>query len=470
MANRCALAVVLALCASLVAAAGAPAAPQTLTRFVPSVAEGPLGDPSFSFSGPGLAGDSVAWARALPGGRWLVESGTPGVAPSRVARTRRPAAQTHVVGLIGASPTRIAWSDLAWNALNAHDGRSQMVRDDILATDLSSRVTSCGESGPPCCTGYCLLSRSADLDGDVLAYAERTDAGWDMVVDDLTSTAPPMRLTTERAVVPVVRVAGRYVAFMSFRSQDGAGVVVHDWRSGAEVYRVELRFLLDLQADGKVVTSGTDRALSWSSPAEPQPHRILNVPDSSYLLRVAMAGDRLAIIEQDDSGDQRVVSVSLDGERRVVAQSRHRSQRIFGGLAFDGDRVAWTALECGLVSVVLEPDAASSDGSATPTCTPPKLREFHVSPAGDVVAHVVCAAGCRGRLSGYFATDPRTRFARRTIALPPSPTPTRIVLRPSAAARPRLRRRTVRVQLLFSGRDGRGNLVGASRAGTLKRP
>jgi translation initiation factor IF-1 len=471
MALRSTAAVVLALSAALACASATSAAPQVVTQFVPSVAEGSLSDTNRSFSAPGLYGDAVAWTRAMPTGEWTVQSAVPG-SPARAHWiSRLPDADTHIVGLVGASPTRIAWFDLAWNVLSAHDMRSQVLRDEFRTTGSNVPVDRCGEGGPPCCTDYCPLFRSSDLDGDVLAYVDGTSSRGDVVVDDLSSDAPPVRLDVQGSVNLTARVAGRYVAYMRLRADDYIDVIVVDWRSGGEVHRVEAQYLYDLQSDGKVLTTGPGRTLSWSSPSEPAHHPIFEVPQDRSHVGLRIAEDRIAMVEYDTAGHQRVVTSDLSGNRHVVAQAHHDpSQRVLVNLAFDGHRVAWTALQCGLVSVLLEPRAMEGVAPAPPACTPPKLRKISRTAGGDIVAHVVCAEGCRGRLRGYFASGFQRRFARRSVELAPSTEPRRVVLRVATQHRKRFRARKVPVQVIFTGEDGGGNTVGTSGVGTLRRP
>lgn len=460
----------------------AQAAPQTVKQFAPSHRETPGSlYPYYSFSGPELAGPvSVAWARSLPGGGWVVETANPGGPGSQViARVVRPASDYHLIGLVGASATRIAWTDIAFYVVNAHDGRVQVVRDGLYATDrpgMERAVMGCGgPSTPPCaCQTYCdSTPPAADLEGNVLAYVEGDFSDRTIVVDDLASEADPVRVPAGSGVFDFVRIAGDRLLYLDISTNQPVAVV-YDWRASRELYRVRTGQYYALQSDGKLAVVGTDGRLRWYR-ADGSQGGVIEPGTGRRFAEVRMAADRLAIRDERDSG----------GDRRLRVDDLNGATRAFAGGAtapagmtarsfdFDGRRAAWVSLECGVTSVIVESDVLSPSAGPRPAarCLPPAITDLRVTDRGLLVADVVCARGCRGTFNGYRITPPDSKLGYRRLDLSASPKRRRISFRPPAAERERLRRPgATRVHVHFSGRDGGGHPVGAGRVGTVKRP
>jgi hypothetical protein len=472
----------------LAAQGSASAAPQTVARFVPSQGESPSAFyPYFSFSGPALAGDSVVWARNLPGGGWVVERGTAAGRVTRIARSARPPSDAHILNVVGATPARVAWADHAYNVISGHDMNYQTVRSTLYAAGTragsATPVTGCGAPGlPPCrCPMNCPESQIfADLGGDLLAYVEGPNyTQRTIVLDDLSARGDPLRIDPGAPIGTQVRIAGDYVAYIERTFDPGSYLVVYDWRNRRELYRVAEGRIFDLQADGKLAAIGFDERLRWFSPAEPNGRVIVDRVDRRSLSNVRIAGDRIAFTDTNTyaAGDSRIAVADLDGEARVIAGGGAAPVTgALGILDFDGRRAAWTSMACGIVSVVVEPDALGDAVRSPPSlrCTPPQIEDLRVAPGGRLVARVLCAQGCRGK---FLVTAERSTLAEPTLVsaraeLRASSRTQRLVLSPSRDVRRRLSKLSgsLRAQILFSGRDGDGSQTAATRVVKLKRP
>jgi hypothetical protein len=463
-------------------AAPAVAAPRPVYGFVPSEIEpyGSVIDNYYSWSSPVMAGDAVVWARSRAGGGWVVEQAPPGATGRVVATIVRPTGGSRVVQSVrvaGGSPTRVVWTDTATDVLNAHGMDYRTVRSSIFTSDAQGRtifVTGCSEMGRPCeCPPFCSNHTfPADLDGDVLAYVEGNYPDRRIVIDDLSSSAEPVRLDTGDRVGDRIRIAGDVIAYVSVFDH----VVVYDWRARRELYRVPDYIVYDLQPDGKLVAVQDPGRIVWHSPAEPQAHRI-EPPEGRRYLSARIAGDRILATHEIKFGRSRTLAVvGLDGRARDIAGADSG----FFGLDFDGRRAAWSALSCGRVSMVLDPDVDETDPQpansepARPACVPPTIRGIGVGSRGQVVVKLVCGGGCSGRLRADAdpALGAAAPLARRSLDLRPSDRVRRVELLPSRADRKRLLNRgsELRVQAVFAGSDRNKVAVGATRAGSVKRP
>jgi hypothetical protein len=470
----------LALALLLLGSGGATAAPRVVTSFVPSSSESSGGPVETAYSGPFLAGGQVAWTRNLHAGGWVVERGAPGARVKRIATVARPAADHHFVRMRGASAARTAYTDYAFDILSDRPPRGATIRNLIgtstLAPGSSQDLVGCGgASQPPCaCQGDCYPDElQGRLEGDTLAYVEGSFGDAVIVVDDLASPAAPVRIDRDAAIYGL-RVAGSMLAW----AESGAGrarTVVYDWRAGRELYTVDGVFPQALQADGKIATLDSDWGLSWHGPAEPAGHRIER-PAGTQVSRVRLAADRLLFVE-GGSGPTRLLLAGLSGGVAEVA-SRYccGGDAPFANLDFDGTRATWASFDCGLVAIVLEPDVtrAAPGRPASTACgaRPPELSQIKFASGGRLAARMTCEKGCRGAVALYEAgRSSHSRLARRTVDLRPSKRPHWVYFTPSAPVRKRIAKLAqLRVQGVFSGRDGPGRRVADTRTGTLKRP
>ncbi|HEX8052197.1 MAG TPA: hypothetical protein VF517_04335 [Thermoleophilaceae bacterium] len=227
-----AIATVLAAFAAPPSPAGA--APRDVSTFVPSYAE-PYASESnsfYSWSGPVLAGGSAAWARSRPQGGWVVERAAPGQPVTRLATSERPTIGSRVIHTVrpaGGSASRVAWTDTAFDVLDAHGMSYRSIRSRLYATGAggASIVTGCGDGPSECrCPQFCSnFSYAADLDGDVLAYVEGNYPHRTIVVDDLASADAPVRIEVGGDAGDHIRIAGDHVAYVGF-SNLGSHTVV----------------------------------------------------------------------------------------------------------------------------------------------------------------------------------------------------------------------------------------------------
>lgn len=470
---------VIALALALVVPASASAAPREVTRFVPSYAE-PFGEFfQNSWATPVLAGDSAVWARSRPSSGWVVERGTPDARPSRVAFSERPTGGyrvLHRITMAGGSPTRVAWSDGAVEVHSASHMAYTPFRHRLMTATPGgapapvlecTRFTECYEDG---LVGY--DSYFGDLDGEVVAYITGRYPDYSIVVDDLQSSAEPVRIETGSLDYRYLRIAGSYVVWTNI-SIDGYETVVYDWRARREVYRAPGSGY-ELQSDGKVaaVAPGDDGGIRWYSRSEPRAHEI-DPPSGGFYGAVRIAGDRLLALERDGRARTLVV-MGLDGSGR---RSIGPVQEYPAGYDFDGKRATWATAECGFVSMWFDPDvdveAPVRAGAALPPCTPPSIRGIQAAGDGRIVVKLVCAASCRGRLDVFVDPELGTArpLARRRIGLRANRRVRRVYLKPSKADRARIRKRprVLNIQAIFEGSDG-DRSVAATRRGSLKRP
>ena len=215
-----------ALAVALVAVPAAPAsaAPRPVYSFVPSEIE-----PYADATTPSTAGRAQYWpetwwpgrAAARAAGGWWGRSTTAGSGAFPAASIERPVVAGRLVQQVriaGGSPTRVVWTDTATEVLNPRAMDYRTVRSRIFTSDAQGRtilVTGCGENGgPPCdCPPFCSNhSFPADLDGDMLAYIEGYYPNRRIVIDDLTSSAEPLRIETGDTIGDRVRIAGDLIA------------------------------------------------------------------------------------------------------------------------------------------------------------------------------------------------------------------------------------------------------------------
>jgi len=177
----------------------------------------------------------------------------------------------------------------------------------------------------------------------------------------------------------VPRVAGRYAAWV----HDGA-IVVYDWQSRSEAYRVRLfakgvggAGAFDLQADGKVAFAYADGSptgkLGWASPEAPQPHPLpLQLARFGQvelrLKRDVVAYLRSPIVAGSARAELGVVSLSGHARTLVRPVEAQDGAELFD---FDGERLAWVERSCAGPRVAfasLEALTASPRGGRLPRC------------------------------------------------------------------------------------------------------
>ena len=142
--------------------------------------------------------------------------------------------------------------------------------------------------------------------------------------------------------------AERDVAWSSGRT-----IVVYDWRSGAERYRVDVdispygAFRFDLQDDGKTAAAysvGGDRPFTkvvWFSRDQRSGRFVANLPDVWSEVRLAKD---YVVFEHVTRGRTAVVLSDLRGNARELA-GYGAATRVVGAIDFDGTRVAWATVD-----------------------------------------------------------------------------------------------------------------------------
>lgn len=476
-----------ALLVLLVALAGAVpaqavAAPVPIFRFVPSYGE-PYASPSntrSAYSTPALAsvpsgGPDLVWARASPGGGWVVERGPSG-GNSRLGWVPRPSegrSMVHTVRIVGASPGRAAWTDSAFDVLDAHGMSYRTARSRITTVTPAAApelVVGCSDRDTCACPPHCSNhTYPAELDGDVLAYVDGAYPNRSVVIDDLSSSEPPARIETHD-IGDFVQLAGDHVAFTQFGVGYEPRTVVYDWRARREVYAVALQSVRDLQPDGKLLATNFQDQMVWYSPAEPHPH-VIAPPPGRHLGDARMARDRIAFTHARRYGDGPVLAITdLTGDMKDIGPGPR-----FGDLAFDGMSAGWMAERCGLIEVFVlaRVDQPGGDARSPKPCSPPAIRDLGFGSGGRIVVKAVCPTGCHGILGIYAHAGFRVpKLVTRRMNLRRGSRVQTIHLVPPGPTRRALERHTgpVRLQARYLGRDGRGQLVGASKAGTVKRP
>jgi hypothetical protein len=473
-------ALVLAFALLLFTSASATAAPRAVTSFVPSNAESIGGLASTAYSGPYLAGGQVAWTRNLHAGGWVVERAAAGRRITRIATLPRPIADHHFVRMRGASGTRTAYTDYAYDVGYGRSGYTTTVRNVMSATTLapgsSRELAGCGGgSRPPCaCRDACYGDEfQGALSGDTLAYVHGLSG--DIVVADLASSAAPVRID-RGATIYGLHMAGDVLAWQEEVSGGTPRTVVYDRRAGRELYRVDGLFPRAVQADGKAVTSDLDGRLRWHSPAEPGAHRF-DRPAGTRIADARLAKDRLLFVETG-SGPARLMLAPLSGggAKEIATESCCGYDRPFASFDFDGTSATWARSECGLVTIVLERDVTRVTAPWRPSSAcgtrPPAIAQFRFASGGRLAVDLTCREGCRGTVALYeVERSSHSRLGRRTVDFRPSARAHRLYITPPAPARERIAKLArLRVQGVFTGRDGRGHRVADTRTGTLKRP
>jgi hypothetical protein len=453
--------------------AQAAAAPERVFRFVPSYGEPyAANNPFRSYAGPQLAGSELVWARAAFGGGWVVERGR----GLRVASSARPSEggnTVHTLRVAGGSPSRVAWTDSAYDVLDAKGMSYRSVRSTVTTATPGGAPTTavgCHDRESCACPRHCSdHSYPADLDGDVLAYVEGHYPNRAVVVDDLASEDPPLRIEADE-IDAFVRIAGDHVAFSQLGFNSQPRTTVYDWRARRELYRIPVPRVADLQADGKLVTTDVSGSLVWYSATEPTPHPIAPPPKRT-VGDMRIAGDRIAFTHTRRYGEDPMLAVTdLAGNTKDVAPGPG-----YGMLAFDGRRAGWMAERCGLIEVLLDPDVDRPGGDPPPrnACVPPRIDDLRIDSQGRIAVKVLCQAGCRGTLGIYrHGGSPVRKLATRRISLGASRRVRTVRLTPSDAGFRAMSTPTgsLRIEARFLGRDGRSQLVGAAQAGKVRHP
>jgi len=186
-----------------------------------------------------------------------------------------------------------------------------------------------------------------------------------------------------------VQIAGGYIATLQpLLGRDELIIVVSDWASGQEVYRVDVKALLapgnayarfDLRPDGRLVVAynnfGSAATLAWFSPVEPDAHVIAR----GVVAGPSVAGDLIAIKRLVPGADSEFAVIGFSGETVQVFDRDHPNYGT-GGIDFDGSLITWHSHNKGirLSRFPVEPDPPA------PVVSPTRRRKvstrFSLSP------------------------------------------------------------------------------------------
>jgi hypothetical protein len=313
--------------------------------------------PGHPVAGPALDGSRVWWVE-VPA--WPTDTDStaplqvvfadPG-GPPRVRYTTPPAwHQIQDEVQLSASAGRVA----------VVDGAGSLYLGD--AHGLQHVIGEASAANPQGCSVF-----AAELDGDQLAYLYGSCGGNGsplVYVRDLDGggathvVQPPQFDNFERSQL---LLSGRYVAV---RLTTGSGppenlghyLVVYDWTTGQEVYRVDLVKLVGgdpayydiqpaLQSDGKLAVAysakyGGGSRIAWFSPFDPAPHQLpfpVLAEEARKTHPLAMSHDLIFF----RYADQQALGVSDLAGRLVDRIPSHNEPHHPGSLAFDGSHLAW---------------------------------------------------------------------------------------------------------------------------------
>ncbi len=351
---------IFALAVVLVAASGAPSAaaltPSVVARRVPE-------------SGPVLAGSDVVW---------LENRSSSNAVPVVIARPGRNVVVRRLrppVPPVGASIDEAFGDGVIASAgylgvirhltVCGPPGYACGVSDDLLTGPLGGRLSVLASDAR--CQGGAITAESANLSGNVIAYAEgpsscASSAPARIVVRDLRR---PHRSRVIGAVASypgtaAVRAAGRFVAW-SDPTPSASAIVVYDLAAGRVAYRLTPRHLgtdeilgWDLQSDGKLAVAynrAGRRSLAWLAMPDAHVHRLAGAsPGSSGVgpsdASLRIARDEIAFVQHGST----LTLMDLGGHAQLIRRFTEKRAEI-GGFDFDGQRLVWAEQDIKYIEV-----------------------------------------------------------------------------------------------------------------------
>lgn len=295
-------------------------------------------------------------------------------------------------------------------------------------------------AGPASRTARCRVDnlRPIAVDGDVVAYGgaacdpNRASLG---VRDFSPGSTGGLRvfMGSPRVQFDPVKLAGRHVmgAVSTERGDDPTEegeLVVWDWTTGAEIYRIRgprsLGTFTDLQADGKAtaiynagepkVLGGAD-TVAWFSPAEPRPHVLPVRPCEGS---VFIADDRLLFSRPAPGRACEPVLSDLAGSD-VQPLRYGTGQAVPRVESFDGRRIAYTVPGCRGSALVVDAIAELSEQRppVRDRCVarlPRRGVAVRADPTGAFSLPIACPRGCTGELELRLAGQPRPLTVRQS--------------------------------------------------------
>jgi hypothetical protein len=221
--------------------------------------------------GPALAGDTVVWGEELPDGRAILYSRAPG--QPRRALVRIPAAtqRGHSSGFgqtpggVTASTTRMAYT--ASQSVSRRSGPDTVGSTGSVTPQVSVAGGPFANPFGTCSGSYV----STAIEGDVVAVAIKADTPCGGVYVD-------GRKVSEDTEAHQVRLAGPYVAWVTWPAGGGTAITIADAATGALVARFtpprDRSFgEFDIDEHGNVVTAILNRLVTFS-PTAPKPRTL----------------------------------------------------------------------------------------------------------------------------------------------------------------------------------------------------
>jgi hypothetical protein len=198
------------------------------------------------------------------------------------------------------------------------------------------------------------------LSGSTMLSLEGRPYGHEWIVARDVMGGPTRRIARPGFDLSYLQAAGPYV---SVRDQK-ARIIVLNWRTKREVYRVRVRGgsgAYALAADGRIVIAGGEfERIQSASLADPHLRTIARVNAAPYAL--AIAGTRIIFEEVLSRSTGRLVVLRPNGHRRAISP---RMPLGGSGIDFDGHTVAFVSGGC----VYAGPIPATTPTGSPPGCS-----------------------------------------------------------------------------------------------------
>jgi hypothetical protein len=368
--------------------------------------------------GPALAGDRVLWWESRAGTAVLV-SARAGEAPhDLLALPPRPARGIRGTFSRVAASDGIAIAERLTVSCPPSAGDCKVVAAERFrldpATGASTPFDTC--LGAPGCA-RCLARDGLvffDLVGGVFSEGDGCLTGGGVL--DFADGA------TRRLAGPVVAAAGRYAIVDTGGPHDEQLELV-DWRSGAPLRR--LADLAGIERDRQVSVAG-DGTVAWASrdaevlplgAKDPVAVPFPPVPGGSIADQLRLGGGLLAVRRVTRRSLEDVHTFQLTGldgsDRREVD-----GQRVGGGWAFDGRRLAWATQPCAQFVIEVWDVAGAPPPDAPDRCAAPaigsepiRMRDRRLLPVT-----LTCPASPAQGCAGILGADLQRPGSHRRVA------------------------------------------------------
>jgi hypothetical protein len=355
---------------------------------------------------------------------------------------------------LGAAAGRVVFSTRTWDEMaGKYTGEDQVAatsRVFNVGSRTATTVVQCSYFGSPAVaiTPSTLVTTGCGQPGPSPTFSGPPPFRPQPVeLRDLASPAEPLATLTPAA--QAMRAAGRVVAWWA---EDA--LVAFNLDTSTELLRLPLPYSArisgwDVQADGKLAYA-QGAQIVWAAPGQPA----ATIDAGGPVEQLRLAGDKLAFVRRDAGADALVVR-GLQGSEQVLARFGSGSSAAPAGpIAFDGERVAFTAMTCDATRVLLAPPAGAVTETLSVGPCPVTLDAApEVTPRGRLRATVTCPriipsqAGDRCRITARATRGGRVlATARANPRAERSATLRFSASRRLARERPRRLRITVRTQ------------------------